>query len=409
MAGTSYTSSVSIVAKALKSQGVQYAFGVVGIPVIEVATALQEVGIKYIGMRNEQAASYAAGAVGYLTKIPGVCLVVSGPGLIHALGGMANAQINGWPMIVIGGSCDQDQEGLGGFQEFPQVEACRLYSKYSCRPADVSLIPFHVEKAVRESTYGRPGAAYVDLTGNMINQEVLESKVSYPLKCPEPAVCVASSVIIHSLVDVLIAAKRPLVIIGKGSAYCRAENSICQLITKFEIPFLPTPMGKGVVSDNSPFCVASARSKALAGADVVLMLGARLNWILHFGRQPRFSGDVKFLQVDIKMEELHNSVQATVGIVGDIGAVVNQISEELSQRHWIFPTNSKWWEELKQKKLQNELAVKEMISDKSTPLNYYAAYHEIQALIPFDSIIVNEGANTMDIGRTMLLNEFPRH
>ncbi|XP_035205285.1 2-hydroxyacyl-CoA lyase 1-like, partial [Stegodyphus dumicola] len=148
---------------------------------------------------------------------------------------------------------------------------------------------------------------------------------------------------------------------------------------------------------------------ALAGADVVLMLGARLNWILHFGRQPRFSGDVKFLQVDIKMEELHNSVQATVGIVGDIGAVVNQISEELSQRHWIFPTNSKWWEELKQKKLQNELAVKEMISDKSTPLNYYAAYHEIQALIPFDSIIVNEGANTMDIGRTMLLNEFPRH
>ncbi|XP_054714130.1 2-hydroxyacyl-CoA lyase 1-like [Uloborus diversus] len=401
--------ALSVIAKSLKSQGIQYAFGVVGIPVVEVASALQEVGIKYVGMRNEQAASYAAGAIGYLTKKPGVCLVVSGPGLIHALGGMANAQVNGWPMIVIGGSCDRDQEGLGGFQEFPQVETCRLYSKYSCRPSDVSLIPFHIEKAVRESTYGRPGACYIDLTGDIINQEANQSKIIYPLKCPDPPSAVAPPTMISSLADVLTSAVKPLVIIGKGCAYNGAEDSLTRLIQNHKLPFLPTPMGKGVVSDFSPFCVASARSRALAEADVILLLGARLNWILHFGRPPRFNPNVKILQVDIHMEELHSSIQSQVAVAGDIEAIVKQISNELEKRHWSFNTDSLWWEYLNKKKSENALAVKEMISDKSLPLNYYAAYQEIQNLIPKDSVIINEGANTMDIGRTMLLNSLPRH
>ncbi|GFS59337.1 2-hydroxyacyl-CoA lyase 1, partial [Nephila pilipes] len=398
-------SAVSVVAKALKLQGVKYAFGVVGIPIAEVASALQEVGIKYIGMQNEQSASYAAGVTGYLTRMPGLCLVVSGPGFVHALGGMANAQVNGWPMIVIGGSCGRDQEGYGGFQEFPQVESSRLYSKYTCRPADITHIPFHIEKAVRQSTFGRPGASYIDLAADLIHQEREESAIVYPPKCVDPPTALAPLHLIKSLTDVLSTAQRPLVIIGKGSAYGKAENAIRQFIKQYQIPFLPTPMGKGVVSDRSPFCVSSARSKALAQADVILLLGARLNWILHFGLPPRYHKDVKILQVDICMEELHNSKQSSVAIAGDISSVVQQINEELGQRQWTFPQNSEWWAQLQQKKSANTSS----IQIKSTPLNYYAAYHEIQSLIPTDAIIVNEGANTMDIGRTMLLNDFPRH
>ncbi|XP_055924701.1 2-hydroxyacyl-CoA lyase 1-like [Argiope bruennichi] len=402
-------STVSVVAKALKTQGIKYAFGVVGIPIAEVASALQEVGIKFIGMRNEQSASYAAGVSGYLTRTPGVCLVVSGPGFVHALGGMSNAQINGWPMIVIGGSCGRDQEGYGGFQEFPQVEGARLYSKYTCRPADITQIPFHIEKAIRLSTFGRPGASYIDLAADVIAQETPESSIEYPPKCPEPPISMAPLSLIKSLNDVLSTAERPLVVIGKGSAYSHAENPVRQFIEQHQIPFLPTPMGKGVVSDRSPLCVSSARSKALARADVILLLGARLNWILHFGRPPRFHQDVKILQVDIAMEELHNSKQASVAIAGDVGAVVQQINEDLNKRQWKFPQKSIWWTELNEKKSANASAIQKMIEDKSTPLNYYAAYHEIQSLIPSDAIIVNEGANTMDIGRTMLLNDLPRH
>lgn len=400
--------AISVIANSLKSQGIQYAFGIVGIPVMEIASQLQEVGIKYIGMRNEQAASYAAGAIGYLTRVPGVCLVVSGPGLIHALGGMANAQINGWPMIVIGGSCDCDHEGLGGFQEFPQVEACRLYSKYSCRPSDVDLIPMHIEKAVRESTYGRPGACYIDLTADLISKTMPGSSIIYPPKCPKPPLSLAPLSVIKSIVYELTTAERPLVIIGKGSSYSCAEGPIRQLIEKHKLPFLPTPMGKGVVSDDSILCVASARSRALAEADVILLLGARLNWMLHFGKPPRFHDHVKILQVDIHMEELHNSKPSHVAVVGDIGSVVLQILEEIGA-NWVFPQNSRWWKALKEKMLENEKSVNEMILDKSEPLNYYAAYHEIQHLIPSDCLIVNEGANTMDIGRTFLANKWPRH
>lgn len=134
--------------------------------------AMQAVGLKYIGMRNEQAACYAAQAIGYLTGKPGVCLVVSGPGLLHVTGGMANAQVNCWPLLVIAGSTNEDHEGIGGFQEYPQVEISRPYCKYAARPANASLIAQHVEKAVRYATYGRPGVSYLDFPGNLLLSKV---------------------------------------------------------------------------------------------------------------------------------------------------------------------------------------------------------------------------------------------
>uniref|UniRef100_A0A673H267 2-hydroxyacyl-CoA lyase n=1 Tax=Sinocyclocheilus rhinocerous TaxID=307959 RepID=A0A673H267_9TELE len=306
-----------LVAEALKSQNVEYMFGIVGVPIIEVAMAAQAAGIKYVGMRNEQAACYAASAIGYLTGRPAVCLVVSGPGLIHALGGMANANMNCWPVIVIGGSSDRNQETTGAFQEFPQ--------------------------AVRSSIYG-------------------------PL-------CSADSREITQAVRLLRAAQRPLIIIGKGAAYARAEKEVRELVEVTGIPFLPTPMGKGILPDDHPNCVAAARSRALLQADVIVLLGARLNWILHFGFPPRFSPHVKIIQVDLCAEELSNNVRAASALLGDIGAVVRQ-----------------------------SLALRSTL-----PMNYYTAFHHISELLPKDCIIVSEGANTMDIGRTMLLNYLPRH
>nr|XP_015212840.1 PREDICTED: 2-hydroxyacyl-CoA lyase 1 [Lepisosteus oculatus] len=286
-----------IIAEALKAQNLEYMFGIVGVPVIEVAMAAQAAGIKYVGMRNEQAACYAASAVGYLTGRPGVCLVVSGPGLIHALGGMANANMNCWPVIVVGGSSDQNQDTMGAFQEFPQVEACRLYSKFSARLSSLEAIPSVIEKAVRSSIYGRPGACYVDIPGDMVNGRVERAKVKVVSCCLPPPVAMAEPQAIAQAVSVLKKAMRPLLIIGKGAAYARAESKILDLVNLCGFPFLPTPMGKGVVPDNHPNCVAAARSRALQQADVILLLGARLNWILHFGLPPRFQPNVKFIQV----------------------------------------------------------------------------------------------------------------
>lgn len=397
----------TVLAKALADQGVQYMFGIVGIPVIEVAVAAQQVGIKYIGMRNEQAACYAAQAIGYLTRRPGVCLAVSGPGVLHTLGGLANAQSNCWPVLVIGGASDEDQDGMGAFQECPQVEMCRPYCKYSARPPSIELIPYHVAKAIKSTTHGRPGAAYLDFPGNLLSRSVDESLVQPFPRCPSPPTSLASPQAISEAVSLLAGANRPLVVVGKGAAYGEAEEQVNRFIEKSGFPFLPTPMGKGVLPDNHPQCVAPARSRALQQADVVLLLGARLNWILHFGCPPRYAHNVKFIQVDVCAEEFHNSVQGSVCLLGDVKEICGQLVK--ATPGFLHPSHSSWWDSLREKMQTNSAINNKMALDTSVPLNYYAVFHHLHQLLPEDCVIVSEGANTMDIGRTMLLNKYPRH
>ncbi|XP_004631720.1 2-hydroxyacyl-CoA lyase 1 isoform X1 [Octodon degus] len=402
-------SGAKVIARALQAQNVQYMFGVVGIPVTEIALAAQELGIRYIGMRNEQAASYAASAVGYLTGRPGVCLVVSGPGLIHALGGMANANMNCWPLIVIGGSSERNQETMGDFQEFPQVEACRLYSKFSARPSSIEAIPSVIEKAVRISIYGRPGACYVDVPADFVTLHANVNSIKYKECCLPPPISLADSAAVDLAASVVRSAKQPLLIIGKGAAYAHAEHSIRKLVEQCGLPFLPTPMGKGVVPDSHPNCVGAARSRALQFADVIVLFGARLNWILHFGLPPRYQPGVKFIQIDICAEELGNNVKPAVTLLGDINAVTKQLLEQFDKTPWQYPPESKWWNILKEKMKSNEAASKELASKTSLPMNYYTVFHHVQKQLPKDCFVVSEGANTMDIGRTVLQNYLPRH
>ncbi|KAL7976726.1 hypothetical protein Chor_008675 [Crotalus horridus] len=402
-------SGAQLIAESLKTQKIEYMFGIVGIPVMEIAIAAQASGIKYIGMRNEQAASYAASAVGYLTARPGVCLVVSGPGLVNALAGMANANMNCWPLIVIGGSSDRNQETMGAFQEFPQVEACRLYSKFSVRPSSLEAIPAVIEKAVRISIYGRPGACYIDIPGDFVNLTIKKSSVKYIDCCPAPPISMAEEMTISKAVSLILHSKKPLLIIGKGAAYSRAENSIRKLVDQCGLPFLPTPMGKGVVPDNHQYCVAAARSRALQYADVIILLGARLNWILHFGLPPRFQPDVKVIQVDICAEELGNNVKPAAALLGDIKAVTEQLLDEIKKKLWKYPSDTDWWKDLRAKVQSNEATSKALSAEKQFPMNYYTVFHHVRELLPKDCVLISEGANTMDIGRTMLPNYLPRH
>ncbi|BES87794.1 2-hydroxyphytanoyl-CoA lyase [Nesidiocoris tenuis] len=398
----------TILAECLRRQGVEYAFGIIGIPVVELSMAMQQAGIHYVGMRNEQAAAYAAQAMGYLTGKPAVVLVVSGPGLLHVIGGMANAQSNCWPLIVIGGSCSVDHEGLGGFQECPQVDLCRPYCKYSARPASALLIPQHVEKAVRLSVYGRPGVCYLDFPGTLLTSNVERSKIHQthlcklppPLSYPDPSG-------VDYAAKMLITAERPLIIVGKGAAYDRSERSVFNLLHSSGLPWLPTPMGKGVMPDVHENSVAKARTLALQEADVILLLGARLNWMLHFGRAPRFSKNAFIIQVDLCHEEMGNSVPIGVALVSNVGVACEAIAEKLGS--WKFDSNSSWMGKLRKKCAENEKYVQYMGNNISVPLNYYAVFQKVQEVIPKNSIIVSEGANTMDIGRGILLNNLPRH
>uniref|UniRef100_A0A0L8H6M3 2-hydroxyacyl-CoA lyase n=1 Tax=Octopus bimaculoides TaxID=37653 RepID=A0A0L8H6M3_OCTBM len=355
----------TILANALKQQGIEYVFGIVGVPVIEVAMAMQTAGIKFVAMRNEQAASYAASVIGYLTRRPAACLVVSGPGLVHALAGASSAMENCWPMLLIGGSCERQLEGMGAFQEYRQVEYARNFCKYSARPSCAQRIPVFVEAAVRVALYGRPGVSYLDLPADMITAAVDSSSVVWCQKCPDSPRVHSSLEDVRKALQVLSAAHKPLVIIGK----------------------------------------------ALREADVILLLGARLNWILHFGLPPRFQPNVKIIQVDIHQEELGNNVQPVVALAADVKAAIFQMSMELanSSNSYPFHHTELWWQELNMAIDKNKKAINALSADETVPLNYYCAFSKITEILgENDVVIVSEGANTMDIGRSMIQNLLPR-
>lgn len=398
-----------IVARALKQQGVEYMFGIVGIPVIPIAAHAQREGIKFFGFRNEQAASYAAAAVGYLTGRPGVCLGVSGPGMIHGVAGMANAWSNCWPMILIGGANDSYQNGQGAFQEAPQIEAARPFAKYCARPDSVKRLPFYVEQAVRTSMYGRPGAVYLDLPGDIITGAVEESELSFPPRCPDAPRMMAPQENVAAAMEAIKSAERPLVIVGKGAAYARAENEVREFLETTQLPYLASPMGKGVMPDDHPLSIAPARSAALLGADVILLMGARLNWMMHFGHPPRFDPKVRIIQMDISAEEIGTNVPTEVALVGDAKAITAQLNAHVKQYPWQYPSETTWWTGLRKKIEENGAQVEEYMADDSVPMNYYRVYKDIRDFIPRDAIIQNEGASTMDIGRTLMPNFLPRH
>jgi 2-hydroxyacyl-CoA lyase 1 len=398
----------TLIARSLKKQGVEKMFGIVGFPVFGIAAAAQAEGIQFIAMRNEQAASYAAGAVGYLTGRPGACLTVSGPGMVHGIAGLANARENCWPMLLLGGSSNSYQEGRGAFQEAPQVELARIYSKYAARPDQPARIPFYCEQAVRSCIQGRPGASYLDFPDDFLSARVEQSEVVIPERCPDPPRMLADPRDVQRAIDVLRKAKRPLVIIGKGAAYARAENEVRAFIEATQLPFLSSPMGKGVVDDEHALSVAPARGVALQEADVVVLLGARLNWIMHFGLPPRFDAQVKTIQIDIHGEEIGRNVPAEVGLVGDLKAVVGQLNEALEAEPFRFAADASWRTTLGDKVDENRRFVQSMMDDDAVPMGYYRVLREIREQAPRGTIIQAEGANTMDISRSVLMHAQPR-
>ncbi|NRA01576.1 MAG: oxalyl-CoA decarboxylase [Myxococcales bacterium] len=402
-------SGATLIARSLKQQGVEYMFGVVGFPVIPIAVAAQREGIRYLGFRNEQSASYAAGAVGYLTGRPGACLAVSGPGMVHAIAGLANAWSNCWPMLLLGGANDSYQDQMGAFQETPQVEAARPFVKHAARIESVGRIPQLIEQAVRISIYGRPGAVYLDLPNDVITGRVEATQLTERARCPDPPRTQAEPEAIERALAALRSAERPLVVVGKGAAHARAESEVRTFLEYTQLPFLPSPMGKGVVPDDHPLSVAPGRSFALQNADLVLLVGARLNWILHFGLPPRFHEAVRILQIDVSAEEIGTNHPTEVALVGDAASITGQLNRALEQNPWSHSATSPWRTELAEKVKQNVAAVHAMLHDDSEPLGYYRTLRSIRDLLPRDAIIVSEGANTMDIGRTVLPNYEPRH
>ena len=398
----------TLVARCLKQQGVDELFGVVGVPVSGIATAALGEGIRYIGMRHEQAAGYAAQTISYLKGRIGACIVVSGPGMTNAITAFGNAWANCWPMLLIGGSSNQLLNHRGDFQAAPQVALAQPFAKWIGQAERIEYIPRYIATAVRAAISGRPGPVYLDLPGDIISARIDEDQLVYPPRVEAPPAPTVDASLAQQALEAFRSARQPLAIIGKGAAWARAEEQVRRFIDETQMPFLASPMGKGVVPDDHPLSVAAARSYALQNTDLIFLIGARLNWIMHFGLPPRFRDDVRVVQLDIAAEEIGTNVPTEVPLVGDAKAVMAQLVAQLEESPWQVSAQSPWRQELAKEVESKKAATVPLLASDAVPMNYYRPLKEIQDMLPRDAIIVSEGASTMDISRQVLENYEPR-
>ncbi|CAK9158570.1 unnamed protein product [Ilex paraguariensis] len=409
----------SLVAMSLARAGVDRMFGVVGIPVTSLANRSVALGIRFIAFHNEQSAGYAASAYGYLTGRPGILLTVSGPGCVHGLAGVSNGTVNAWPMVLISGSCDQKDFGRGDFQELDQIAAVKPFSKFSAKASNIKQIPGCVFDVLHWAASGRPGGCYLDLPTDVLHQTVTESEAEKLIvdaqtcrkENKEEGIEIVKHSEIEKAVSMLRQAERPLIVFGKGAAIARAENELKKLVESTGIPFLPTPMGKGLLPDTHDLAATAARSLAIGRCDVALVVGARLNWLLHFGEPPKWSKDVKFILVDISKEEIELR-KPCLGLVGDAKRVLEIINKEIKDDPFCLGKNHTWVEAIAKKAKENVSRMEAQLAKDVVPFNFMTPMRIIRdAILGLGSpapILVSEGANTMDVGRAVLIQMEPR-
>jgi oxalyl-CoA decarboxylase len=408
------TDGFHLIVDALKLNGINTIYGVPGIPITDLGRLAQAEGMRVISFRHEQHAGYAASIAGYLTQKPGICLTVSAPGFLNGLTALANATTNCFPMILISGSSEREIVDLqqGDYEEMDQLAVARPHCKAAYRVLHAQDIGIGVARAIRAAVSGRPGGVYLDLPAKLLAQtmdaeEGLRSLVKVvdpaPRQLPGPDA-------VDRAIDVLQGAKRPLIILGKGAAYAQAEDIVRAFVEKSGIPYLPMSMAKGLLPDDHPQSAGAARSLALKEADAVVLVGARLNWLLSHGKGKNWGepGGKRFVHIDIEPNEMDSNVPIEAPLVGDIGSCLTALVDRID-RDWQAPP-SDWTDKLRERKEANIAKMATKLKKNSVPMDFHSALAPLRQIVKDnpDLILVNEGANTLDLARGVIDMYKPR-
>ncbi|MCW5575297.1 MAG: oxalyl-CoA decarboxylase [Burkholderiales bacterium] len=407
---------------ALKLNGITNLYGLPGIPITDLTRRAQAAGMRMIAFRHEQNAGNAAAIAGFLTQKPGICLTVSAPGFLNGLTALANATTNCFPMILISGSSEREVVDLqqGDYEEMDQLAIARPLCKAAFRVLHAEDIGVGVARAIRAAVSGRPGGVYLDLPAKVFAQTMdAEAGRQSLIKVVDPAPRqIPAPDAVQRALQLLAGAKRPLIILGKGAAYAQADTEIRALIEKTRIPYLPMSMAKGLLPDTHEQSAAAARSYVLPEADVVMLIGARLNWLLSHGKGKTWGGKStkawggqKFIQIDISPQEADSNVPVDAPVVGDIGSCVSALLEGIGAAGSGWPQPSAdWLGAISDRKSKNIAKMAETLAKNPVPMNFHSALNVVRDIVKAnpDAMLVNEGANALDFTRSIVDMHKPR-
>ena len=399
---------------ALKLNGIDTLFGLPGIPITDLTRKAQAQGMRVISFRHEQNAGNAAAAAGYLTQKPGICLTVSAPGFLNGLSALANATVNCFPMILISGSSEREIVDLqqGDYEEMDQLAVAKPLCKAAYRVLHAQDIGVGIARAIRAALSGRPGGVYLDLPAKLFGQtmdaaagqaSLIKVVDAAPRQLPAPEA-------VERALALLKNAKRPLILLGKGAAYAQADADIRALVETSGVPYLPMSMAKGLLPDNHVLSASAARSYVLAEADVVLLVGARLNWLLSHGKGKTWGAPQakQFIQIDISPTEMDSNQPIAAPLVGDIGSCVAALLRGMGS-NWPQPS-AQWINAVAERRDKNQAKMAETLAQNPSPMNFHSALGAIREVIKANpgAILVNEGANTLDFTRSIVDMYEPR-
>ena len=359
---TEATDGFHLVIDALKLNGISTIYGLPGIPITDLTRMAQAEGLRVISFRHEQNAGNAAAIAGFINQKPGICLTVSAPGFLNGLTALTNATTNCFPMILISGSSEREIVDLqqGDYEEMDQLAIAKPLCKAAFRVLHAEDIGVGVARAIRAAVSGRPGGVYLDLPAKLFSQ-TMDADVGrqslFKVVDPAPRQIPAPDAVKRAL-ELLKGAARPLILLGKGAAYAQADADIRSLVEKTGVPYLPMSMAKGLLPDTHEQSAAAARSYVLPEADVVMLIGARLNWLLSHGKGKTWGGKdhkdrggQKFIQIDISPTEMDSNVQIDAPLVGDIGSCVSALLAGIGSS-WTKPS-AEWLDAIAERKNKN--------------------------------------------------------
>ncbi|MQG03622.1 MAG: oxalyl-CoA decarboxylase [SAR202 cluster bacterium] len=407
------TDGFHLIIDALKLNDINTIYNVPGIPITDLGRMMQASGMRIFSFRHEQNAGYAAATSGFLTKKPGICLTVSAPGFLNGLTALAHATTNCFPMILISGSSEREIVDLqqGDYEEMDQLAVAKPLCKAAYRVLHPEDIGTGIARSIRAAVSGRPGGVYLDLPAKLLAQVMdADAGAKSLVKVIDPApLQIPAPESVNRAFKLLKSAKRPLIILGKGAAYAQADDDIRALVEKSGIPYLPMSMAKGLLPDTHPQSAAAARSMALKEADVIMVVGARLNWLLSHGKGGTWGNNPKkFIQVDIEPREMDSNVEIAAPVVGDIGSCVKALLHSMEDS-WTRPPIA-WTDGIKSKVETNVARMAPRLQNRNDPMDFHGALGVLRTVIKErpDAILVNEGANTLDFARTIIDMYKPR-
>ena len=400
-----------ILAKALRNEGVNDLFFIMGGPMLLAEESCIKEGIRPIDVRHEQAAAFMGQAYSRLLNKPSVCMAASGPGVTNLITGIANAYIDCVPVVAVGGSSPFKAYGRQVFQEIDQLGMMKPCTKWAERVYSLARIPEMVNVAFQKAMTGKPGPVYLDFPGDILYEKIDESEIDWSIsgRSIPRARPHAAPELISDTVEALSKAKKPVIITGGGILWSDAADELREFVDKAEIPFYTTPQGRGVIPEDHPLSYMTVRSAAFREADLIMIIGTRMNYIIGHAAPPRFNKDATIIRIDIDEDEISTSPRKIdIGIVGDAKAVLHQINSRLDGAV-SKDSFSEWRNRLSDEEANKRSRPGGNSVSNAVPIHPLRLCEEVKNFMDRDAILVVDGQEILNYGRQSMPTFEPGH